>query len=373
MYKIGFDAKRLFLNGTGLGNYSRSLVRSLKELYPENTYVLFSPKIAYNEESFYYTQEFETVTPSLFSSKSIWRTKMILNSLLEHDIDIYHGLSHELPVGIEKTAIKSVVTIHDLIYKLFPADFPLIDKKIYDIKWRNSCTNANAIIATSEATKKDIIDNFNINPKKIHVVYQTCSNIFDAEYTDKEKHDLLEKLGFPKNYMLYVGAITDRKNVLSLAEAYNEIKDQINIPLVIVGKGRNYMRRLMAYIENHNLKDRIIIRSDIENNALPTIYQCAEFFLYPSRYEGFGIPILEAFKSKTPVILSNTTSLPEVGGSAGYYIDPYKIESISQAILDLHNNPNLRNRLVDEGLEQVKQFTLENFAKQTIDVYRSLM
>ena len=173
--------------------------------------------------------------------------------------------------------------------------------------------------------------------------------------------------------MLYVGAITDRKNVLSLAEAYNEIKDQINIPLVIVGKGRNYMRRLMAYIENHNLKDRIIIRSDIENNALPTIYQCAEFFLYPSRYEGFEIPILEAFKSKTPVILSNTTSLPEVGGSAGYYIDPYKIESISQAILDLHNNPNLRNRLVDEGLEQVKQFTLENFAKQTIDVYRSLM
>lgn len=373
MLKIGFDAKRLFLNGTGLGNYSRSLVRSLNEFYPENTYVLFSPKIAYNDESFYYTQNFETVTPSLFTSKSIWRTKSILNSLLEHDIDIYHGLSHELPVGIENTSVKSVVTIHDLIYKLFPMDFPLVDKKIYEMKWRNSCKNANAIIATSEATKKDIVENFNIDESKIHVVYQTCSDIFDRSYTDAEKHETLERLGLPKNYMLYVGAITDRKNVMSLVEAYNEIKNEIDIPLVIVGKGRSYMRRLMEYVLKHNLKDRVIVNSEILNNDLPIVYQCAEFFLYPSRYEGFGIPILEAFKSKTPVILSNTTSLPEVGGTAGYYIDPYKVESISQAILDLHSNPNLRNRLIDEGLEQVKQFTIENFAKQTIAVYNKVM
>ena len=373
MYKIGFDAKRLFLNGTGLGNYSRSLVRSLKDYFPENAYVLFSPKIAYNDESFYYTQEFETVTPSLFSSKSIWRTKLILNSLLEHDIDIYHGLSHELPVGIENTTIKSVVTIHDLIYKLFPEDFPLIDKKIYDLKWKNSCMNADAIIATSEATKQDIIANFKTNPDKIHVVYQTCSSIFDKQYTDKEKSDELEKLGLPKKYRLYVGAITDRKNVLALAEAYNEIKNEIDVPLLIVGRGRGYYRKLVAYVESHNLGDKIILRSDITNDSLPIVYQCAEFFLYPSRYEGFGIPILEAFRSGTPVILSNTTSLPEVGGSAGYYIDPYKVESISQAMLDLHANQNLRNHLIEEGFEQAKKFTLENFAKQTMDVYNSLM
>ena len=111
MYKIGFDAKRLFHNGTGLGNYSRRLVRSLKEFYPDNSYVLFSPSVTYNDESFYFTQEFETVTPGLFSSKAFWRTRNILLSLIENDIDIYHGLSHELPIGIEETQIKSVLRI----------------------------------------------------------------------------------------------------------------------------------------------------------------------------------------------------------------------------------------------------------------------
>lgn len=372
MLRIGFDAKRLFHNGTGLGNYSRSLVRSLHQYYPENSYVLFTPSITYKEESYFFTQEFEVVSPGIFTSKSVWRTRSIINSLVDKDIDIYHGLSHELPIGIENTNIKSVVTIHDLIYKLFPADFPLIDKKIYDLKWQNACANSTAIIATSEATKNDIIKHFNVNPQKIHVVYQTCSDIFDQEFTNEHKKTVLADLNIPPKYMLYVGAIMDRKNVLTLVEAYNEIRNKIDIPLVIVGKGREYYKKLVAYIETNNLQDRILLRPNIENDVLPILYQCAEFFLYPSKYEGFGIPILEAFKSKTPIILANTSSLPEVGGTAGYYVDPYKTESISQAMLDLHENPNLRTHLVEEGLIQMEKFSLENFAKNTIEVYKNL-
>ena len=373
MYRIGFDAKRLFHNGTGLGNYSRSLVRSLKSFYPDNSYILFTPSITYSDESFFFTKEFETVTSGMFTSKAMWRTRLILNALMEHDIDIFHGLSHELPIGIEKTKIKSVVTIHDLIYKLFPKDFPFIDKKIYDAKWKNACTNANAIIATSETTKQDIIKNFHIDAKKIHVVYQTCSDIFAQHYSSKEKDETLKKYGFPRNYMLYVGAIMDRKNVLSLVEAYNKIRNKIDIPLIIVGKGREYYKQLVTYIEKNNLQDKISLRTDIGNDILPIIYQSAEFFLYPSKYEGFGIPVLEAFKSGTPIILSNTSSLPEVAGNAGYYVDPYKIESIAQAMLDLHENANLRNHLINEGFERVKDFTLENFAKKTLAVYDSIM
>ncbi|MCQ2605327.1 MAG: glycosyltransferase family 4 protein [Bacteroidales bacterium] len=373
MYRIGFDAKRLFHNTTGLGNYSRSLLRSLKEYYPENTYILYSPSITYNDESFFFTKEFETVTPSIFMSKSFWRSHLIVNSLVEKDIDIYHGLSHELPLGIEDTTIKTVVTIHDLIYKLFPSDFPLIDKKIYDLKWKNSCQNANAIIATSEATKNDIVKFFKVDPKKISVVYQTCSSIFDARFSEDEKHQVLEKVGLPSKYLLYVGAIMDRKNVLSLVKAYNLIKNQIDIPLVIVGKGRDCQKKLMAYIEAENLQDKVFVCSSIGNDVLPIVYQCAEMFLYPSCYEGFGIPILEAFRSGVPVVISNMSSLPEVGGDACYYIDPYNIESIARAIMELHENKNLRMQLVNDGFEQAKKFTLKEFANKTDMVYRSLM
>ena len=373
MLKIGFDAKRLFHNTTGLGNYSRGLVRGLKEFHPENNYILFSPSISYNEESYYFTKNFELVTPSFFSGRALWRTNLIINSLIENEIDIYHGLSHELPLGLEKTGIKSVVTIHDLIYKLFPYDFPLIDKKIYDLKWYNACTNADAIIATSEATKRDIISYFNIDPNKIHVVYQTCSDIYDQKYSEETKRETIEKNGLPKQYMLYVGAIMERKNLLNIIKAYERVRDEITIPLLVVGKGRNYQKLIVEYIEQNNLQDRIIIRSDIGNDILPIVYQCAEMYLYPSQYEGFGIPILEAFKSGTPAIISNTSSLPEVGGNAGCYVDPYKIESISQAMLDIHENPNLRNHMINEGYEQAKKFTIESFAQQTTNVYTSLI
>jgi hypothetical protein len=129
MLKIGFDAKRLFHNTTGLGNYSRSLVRSLKEYYPENNYVLFSPSITYNEESYYFTKNFEVITPGILSSKALWRTNFMIKSLMDKEIDIYHGLATRIPIGLERRESNRFVTIHDLIYNCIPHDFPLIDIK----------------------------------------------------------------------------------------------------------------------------------------------------------------------------------------------------------------------------------------------------
>lgn len=372
MYKIGFDAKRLFHNGTGLGNYSRSLVTGLYQHYPQHEYVLFSPSVSYSEESYFFTEKFKVITPNTFSQIG-WRSRFMLNSLLQENIDIYHGLSHELPFGIESTSIKSVVTIHDLIYKFFPEDFPLIDKTVYDIKWKNACSNANAIIATSEATKKDIITYFGLASEKIHVVYQTCNPIFEKKITDFEIQTVLKKFNLPQTFFLYVGAITERKNVLNLVKAYNSIKKSTKTPLVIIGNGRGHLQKLKKYISDEQLEQNVIICSNVENMDLPAIYQAAKVFIYPSKYEGFGIPIIESLKSGTPVITSNVSCMPEVVGDAGILIDPENFESIAQSLLAIENDDSLRNELIDKGFIRGKLFSLSAFTEQTMNIYKKVL
>ena len=372
MYKIGFDAKRLFHNGTGLGNYSRSLVRSLYENYAQNEYVLFSPSVSYNEESYFFIEKFKVVCPSAFT-KIGWRSRFILNDLLEENIDIYHGLSHELPFGIENTDIKKVVTIHDLIYKFFPNDFPLLDKKVYDVKWKNACKYADAIIATSEATKLDIIEYFDVPTEKIHVVYQTCSSIFEEKIDVTFKNQVLQKFGLPSSYFLFVGSITDRKNVLNLVKAYSAISTKVTIPLVIVGNGRDQVQKINEFCNKNSLTGRVIILTNVANAELPAIYESAKAFIYPSKYEGFGIPLVEAFKKGIPIITSNVSCMPEVVGDAGLLISPNEIESISNAMLQLYENEDLCNELIENGTKRAELFTLKSFAYQTNEVYKKVL
>ncbi|OQA94403.1 MAG: Alpha-D-kanosaminyltransferase [Bacteroidetes bacterium ADurb.Bin217] len=372
MYRIGFDAKRLFHNGTGLGNYSRSLVRSLHAEFPSNEYILFTPSISYSNDSFYFTEQFKVVTPRIFS-KIGWRSRFMLYALLEQNIDVYHGLSHELPFKIETTGIKSVVTIHDVIYKFFPNDFPMIDKAVYDIKWKHACTRADALIATSEATKQDVVELFGVPEKKIHVVYQTCDSMFENIVNDSRKKEVCSKFSIPQSFILYVGAITERKNILNLVQAYNAIKQDVDIPLVLVGNGRQYVEKVKEYIIQESLQSRVILLSNVDSEDLPALYQSARMFVYPSKYEGFGIPILEALKSRTPVITSNISSLPEVGGNAAMYINPDSIEDLSEAMLFLYRNQDACNDLIQKGIAHAQQFSFSAFAHNTMNVYKSIL
>ncbi|HON53159.1 MAG TPA: glycosyltransferase family 1 protein [Bacteroidales bacterium] len=372
MYTIGFDAKRLFHNGTGLGNYSRSLVRSLYEEFPSYQYLLFTPSISYTNESFYFTEKFKVVTPKLFS-KVGWRSRFMLYSLLEQNVDLYHGLSHELPFKIETTDIKTVVTIHDVIYKFFPNDFPMIDKAVYDIKWKHACAVTHAIIATSEATKRDIIHFFGVPEEKIHVVYQSCDPIFETIVSEKEKQHVCNTWNLPTDFILYVGAITERKNVLQLVQAYNRVKNQVAIPLVIVGNGRQYLYKVKQYIEKESLQSQVKILTGVQNHDLPALYQSAQMFIYPSKYEGFGIPILESLKSGTPVIASNTSSLPEVGGNAAMYIHPDSIESLCDAMVKVYTDKDLRIDMIEKGFKHASNFSNTQFAYDTMSVYKKIV
>lgn len=370
--KIGFDAKRLFNNFTGLGNYSRSLVDGLNTFFPNNKYYLFTSKKQNTPDTKdFLNAKYKIITPQN-NFKNIWRSATCTKDINSLELDIYHGLSNELPFGIKKTKVKSIVTIHDLIYKTYPNDFKYIDRKIYDYKFRYACNNADKIIAVSESTKKDIIDIYNISPKKIDVVYQSCHKIFKNSLTEETINKILRHYNIPNNFILYVGSIIKRKNLLGLVKAINKIKDQIDIPLVVIGKGKKYEQEIKTYISENKL-EKLVIFSQVAYLDLPAIYQRASVFIYPSVYEGFGIPIIESLWSKTPVITTNTSSLPEAAGNSSYFCNTNDNNSIADGILKILNDKDIANKMIQDGLEYVQKFENKNNAKKLMDIYTNLL
>ena len=371
--KIAFDAKRLFHNTTGLGNYSRTLVRGLHTYFPENIYELFTPKLSEKAEYDFFTQNFAVHTAPKYMPKPLWRSRFMTHDLLRRTVDLYHGLSHELPFGIEKTGIPTIVTIHDLIYKFFPEDFPLIDRSVYERKWRHACNNATAIIATSQATKNDIVRYFGTGEERIHVVYQTCDEHFEQRAAPAHIEECKRRLNIPDTYILYVGSITERKNVLALVQAYNQIHKTIAMPLVLVGKGGEYFKKVQHYIEQENLQQSVLLRNSVGNADLPLLYQAAHCFVYASKYEGFGIPLVEALKSGTPIVTSNASCLPEVTEKAALYVNPDSVQSIADALEQLCLHSETRMNLLEEGAKQAQKFSVKNFVNDTMAVYDSVI
>ncbi len=335
--KIGFDAKRLFNNKTGLGNYSRTLVWNLSKNYPEHEYFLYTPSIIKSKqtEKFIDNPAFSIRTSDSFL-KSYWRSYGIIDQLKKDELDVFHGLSHEIPIGIQKTSIKSIVTIHDMIFKVLPETFPLIDRKIYDFKFRYSCNNANTVIAISESTKKDIEKYYQIDPSKIKVVYQSCHPIYyePQDYSLVEK--TIQKHNLPDNFLLSVGSIEPRKNLKNTINALHLLNKKNRLPLVVVGRGKKYKEDCQNLSKKLGLENSIYWIDRLDSiEELKCIYHKAKALIYPSLYEGFGLPVVEALLSETPVITSNCSSLPEAGGPHSIYIDPNNVEEIANAISDV--------------------------------------
>lgn len=373
MMNIGFDAKRAFYNNTGLGNYSRDTIRILSNYFPENNYFLYTPKQLNNDRlTFLHQENVKIKTPNRIidkSLKSLWRTSAIKRDLAKDNIDIYHGLSHELPIGIDKTNIKSIVTIHDLIFLRYPQFFRAIDNKIYYQKFYHSCKVADRIIAVSEQTKKDIIDFFNIDPTKIEVVYQGCNEAF-KQTQDPSLFNLIKKtFQISNQYLLYVGSIEKRKNLLSVLKC---LKDLPNQNLVVIGSGKEYKNKCSDYIKNNKLEKRVTIINGLSLQELASIYQNAQMLIYPSIFEGFGIPIIEALFCKTPVITSKNGCFHEAGGPSSSYIDPMNTEEMREAILTILNDQEKRNIQIDLGFKHAQNFNDQIIAKKLMSTYRNL-
>ncbi len=369
---IGFEAKRIFHNKTGLGNYSRDLVRILSHYFPENNYLLYNP-IPTNENLFETNDSnvIEKKPTSNFYSKfyNLWRQKGVVKDLVSDKINLFHGLSGEIPSGLNKTKIKSIVTVHDLIFMSLPQFYSFLDRAIYFYKFRKSTTKSDLVIAISEQTKSDLIKYFNVPSRKIKVVYQGCNPAFKKEYSLERKKTIIKKYNLPTDFILNVGTVESRKNVLSAVKAIQNI----DTTLVIVGNPTAYKKKIENYIIQNNLEHKILFLNNVEVEELAVLYQLATIFIYPSLYEGFGIPIIESLYSKTPVITTKGGVFHESGGPNTLYIDTNNIDEISNSINLLLSNFELRKEMAEKGYDFVQKFNDEHIASNIYNVYKSLL
>jgi glycosyltransferase involved in cell wall biosynthesis len=378
---IAFDAKRAFHNGTGLGHYSRTLVRSLAQYFPSNEYYLFNPKPGRFELSGEHLHEIlpTGIFNKLFSPA--WRSSWVKKDLAHYKIDLYHGLSHEIPLGIGQTGIPSVVTIHDLIHERYPEQYNAIDVRIYNKKFRYACANASHVIAISEQTKKDIIEFYKTPAQKITVCYQSCNPAFGTTVSTEEKERVRKLYDLPAQFFLYVGSLIERKNLLNICKAVFLLRNELDIPLVVIGEGGKYKEQVKDYIRQNGLEKKIIFLSEhsaAKENAFrsakdfPAIYQSAIAMIYPSFFEGFGIPVLEALWSRVPVITSNVSCLPEAGGEGAYYVNPNSAEEIATGMKRVYSDESLAKTMIAKGWQHAQQFTQEKCAASVMNVYHKV-
>jgi glycosyltransferase involved in cell wall biosynthesis len=369
---FGFEAKRVFHNKTGLGNYSRDLVRILSNYFPENNYFLYNPKK--NKKTLFVlnnTNVFERNPISKFNQKfkNYWRQNSVVNDLVKDEIALYHGLSGELPSGLAKKGIKSIVTIHDLIFVRYPKLYSFFDRKIHFYKFKKAAINADLIIAISKQTKKDIITYLNIDPSKIVVVYQGCQDVFKQDYSELNKQLVSKKYNLPQKFVLNVGTIEERKNALTIVKAIKNL----DIDLVLIGKQTDYADKIYQYIIENKLEKRVHFLKGLSGTDLAIVYQLASVFVYPSVFEGFGIPIIEALYSKTPVITTKNGVFPEAAGPNSLYIEPFDVNDLTDKITLVLQDSSLASKMKEEGWQFVQQFNDEEIAKNIMNCYQKVL
>jgi glycosyltransferase involved in cell wall biosynthesis len=365
---LGFDAKRFFHNKTGLGNYSRDLIRILAQYYPENSYLLYNPKPKKIDRI---PIDGKIIIEHLPQTKkdrklsSLWRLFSVCSQIKKDKVEIYHGLSGEIPIGLNNSGVKTVVTIHDLIFMRYPNLYSYFDRKIHYYKFKYAANKADLVIAISEQTKTDIVTYLKINPDKIKVIYQGCAPVFKENIPSEFIELTRKKYQLPTHFILNVGTIEKRKNVLSVIKAIKEIDTQ----LVIIGKKTAYFTEINTYILENNLQNKVICLENVELKELASIYRMATVFIYPSVFEGFGIPIIEALYSKTPVITSKGGCFSEAGGENSIYIDPLNPEELRIELSELLVNSEKRVVMQQKGFEFVQKFNDEIIAQNWIETY----
>lgn len=387
MIRVGIDARPLQNENRfrGIGYYTYNLIRNIGKIDSENEYVLFTIKNAdrvnlnisnnnFQEYAIYRPQSPTRLAKHLWW---LWDRLLLPKALSNSQIDLFHATDNR-GVPISHTC-KVIATIYDLIPVLFPKhyfnSFKALDLRYNYYRQLKAARKSAMIITISECSKRDIIRILHVPEEKIKVIYLAVDERFRPIKNKRILERVKAKYNVNRPFALYIGGFDYRKNVERLIRSFYLFSQQSteDIQLVIGGAlGSEMALKLKQLISSLNLREKIILPGFIADADLPVIYNTAEFFIFPSLYEGFGLPVLEAMACGTPVICSNTSSLPEVAGDAAILVNPYDEEEIAQTMKRVLTDPDLREKMKRKGLERVKLFSWEQTAKETLKVYQQV-
>ncbi|MDO8366443.1 MAG: glycosyltransferase family 1 protein [Saprospiraceae bacterium] len=373
---IAFDAKRYFNNATGLGFFSRTLLEGLRRFYPEHQYLLYTP---YNRGQLAVATDGMRLPDSWLGRAfhPLWRSRGITQQLKRDGVELFHGLSHELPLGLRRAGIRSVVSVHDLIFLRYPNLYPAVDRFFYEQKYRRAAEQADRVVAISNQTRADLQEFFKIPAQHVRVIGQSCDDAFERlslrHLPDRLALEIPKDLGLPaSDYLISVGSLTLRKNWHTLLAALFLLKEEgFDLPLVAVGTGKG------AYPEGLRLQAKKLglqvfwLDHYVPTQELALLYRRAAALVYPSVFEGFGIPILEAMTVGIPVVTSRGGCFEEVGGSAAIYANPKEAPDLAEQISRVLD-PGVRADLISKMPAQIEQFSPSKICAAWMEVYKSV-
>lgn len=358
--RFGYNKETGLPNRVGSSLYCYQLLLNLEKIDKKNTYEIYLPQSP--------TSDMPKVTENwkykVIPTRKMWTLTSLSFELLKNrsSLDVFFTPTHYLPLFAPK---KSIVSILDVSYILFPNLFKKRDL-IQLRKWTNfSAKKSMKILTISQSSKNDIIKEYRVGPNKVEVIYPGINTDL-ASNKDLSMEDLEKSFGIKNKFILFVGTLQPRKNIERLIEAFSKLETDVN--LVIVGRRGWQYEEILNAPQKYNVKDRVLFLQNVGDEQLPSLYKNAQFFILPSLYEGFGIPVLEAMNYGCPVIVSNVSSLPEVGGDAVLYVDPSSSEDIAKKMQKLLDDGNLRKDLIQKGKKQVEKFSWEKSARETLAV-----
>lgn len=371
--KVAVDIRTVFFRRSGVGNYVLNLVQNLREADQESVYYFLGMKKNFPllGEALKGQRRLTTfVSPENHPWSDIWEHFILPGRLAKEGIDVFHGPASLIP--FVKKGFGICVTIHDLVAFLYSETIPRRYGIYMRFLLRQAVKKADQIIAVSHHTRKDLMDILKVPAEKITVIHEAPAPVFRPLNRSWVRRRLKEKYGLEGKYLYHLGNIEPRKNLINLLEAFILVCRELEEPyrLVVSGQEGWLVGSLRRYFKSYPLQDRIVFTGYVPEAEIPFLMNGAELFVFPSLYEGFGLPVLEAMSCGTPVITSNCSSLPEIVGSAAALVDPNDVHDLADRIIYVLKRPEERERLSLAGLEQSAKFTWAETARKTLQVYR---